>query len=67
MSPQTQRLVQTEFRRQQLMLDKEALQMIVELVEQRENRLESVYAIIDKLDTGAGLQITDTSERSVRA
>ena len=49
------------------MLDKEALQMIVELVEQRENSLESVYAIIDKLDTGAGLQITDTSERSVRA
>ena len=67
MSSQTRRLVQTEFRRQQLMLDKEALQMIVELVEQRENSLELVYAIIDKLDTGAGLQITDTSERSVRA
>ena len=35
------------------MLDKQALQMIVDLVEQRENSLESIYTIIDKLDTGA--------------
>lgn len=35
------------------MLDKEALQMVVDLVEQRENCLESIYTIIDKLDTGA--------------
>lgn len=54
MSSLTRQLVQTEFRRQQLMLDKQALQLIVDLVEQRENALESIYAIIDKLDTGAG-------------
>ena len=45
-------VVQAEFRRQQLMLDKEALQMIVDLVAQQEDSLEAVYAIIDKLDTG---------------
>ena len=37
------------------MLDKEALQMIVDLVAQQEDSLEAVYAIIDKLDTGLNL------------
>lgn len=55
MSSQARQLVQTEFRRQQLTLDKHALQLIVDLVDQRESGLETVYAIIDKLDTGVGL------------
>lgn len=55
MSSQARQLVQTEFRRQQLTLDKHALQLIVDLIDQRESGLETIYAIIDKLDTGVGL------------
>lgn len=36
------------------MLDKEALSMLVDYVEQAANGLDAVYAIIDKLETGAG-------------
>lgn len=52
-SQQLRQVVQAEFRRQQLMLDKEALALIVDYVAQASNGLESVYTLIDKLDTGA--------------
>ena len=52
-SQQLGRVVQAEFRRQQLTLDKEALAVIVDYVAQAGTGVESVYALIDKLDTGA--------------
>ena len=54
MSPQQVRQrIQSEFRRQQLMLDKEALALLVEYVELATNGLEAVYTVIEKLETGA--------------
>ena len=44
--------IQLEFRRQQLMLDKEALALLVEYVEQGATGLDAVYSIIEKLEAG---------------
>lgn len=52
-SQQLRQIVQSEFRRQQLMLDKEALTLVVDYVAQAADGLQPVYALIDKLDTGA--------------
>lgn len=52
-SQQLRQIVQSEFRRQQLMLDKEALTLVVDYVAQAADGLQPIYALIDKLDTGA--------------
>ena len=53
MTPQQMRQrIQLEFRRQQLMLDKEALALLVEHVEQAATGLNAVYSIIEKLEAG---------------
>jgi hypothetical protein len=49
---QLRQVVQAEFRRQQLTLDKEALALIVDYVAQNSSGLEPIYTLIDKLDTG---------------
>ena len=51
-SQQMRQRIQLEFRRQQLMLDKEALALLVEYVEQAATGLEAVYSIIEKLEAG---------------
>ncbi len=49
---QLRQVVQAEFRRQQLTLDKEALALVVDYVAQNSSGLEPIYTLIDKLDTG---------------
>ena len=49
---QLRQVIQAEFRRQQLMLDKEALALLVDYVAGAANGLELVHALIDKLDAG---------------
>lgn len=49
---QIRQRIQSEFRRQQLMLDKEALALLAEYVEQAPTGLEAVYTVIDKLEAG---------------
>ena len=49
---QLRQVVQAEFRRQQLTLDKEALALVVDYVAQNSSGLEPIYNLIDKLDTG---------------
>lgn len=49
---QVRQRIQSEFRRQQLLLDKEALALLVEYVEQATDGLEAVYTVIEKLETG---------------
>lgn len=44
--------IQSEFRKQQLMLDKEALALLVDYVEQAATGLDAVYTIIEKLEAG---------------
>ncbi|KAL3133858.1 hypothetical protein ABBQ32_008325 [Trebouxia sp. C0010 RCD-2024] len=44
--------IQSEFRRQQLMLDKEALALLVEYVEHAPTGIDAVYTVIDKLEAG---------------
>lgn len=44
--------IQSEFRKQQLMLDKEALALLVDYVEQAATGLGAVYTIIEKLEAG---------------
>ena len=51
-SLQMRQRIQLEFRRQQLMLDKEALALLVEYVEQAATGLEAVYSIVEKLEAG---------------
>ena len=50
---QLKQAIQTEFRRQQLVLDKEALTLVIDYVTQAAQGLEPLYALIDRLDTGA--------------
>ena len=49
---QMRQRIQLEFRRQQLMLDKEALALLVDYVEQAATGLDAVYSIIEKLEAG---------------
>lgn len=49
---QLRQVIQAEFRRQQLMLDKEALALLVDYVAEAANGLELVHTLIDKLDAG---------------
>ena len=49
---QLKQAIQTEFRRQQLMLDKEALALVIDYVTQAASELDALYTLIDRLDTG---------------
>lgn len=51
-SLQMRQRIQLEFRRQQLVLDKEALALLVEHVEQAATGLDAVYSIVEKLEAG---------------
>ena len=51
-SQQLRQAVQAEFRRQHLILDKEALALVVDHVLQAGDGLAPVYTLIDRLDTG---------------
>lgn len=51
-SQQMRQRIQSEFRRQQLMLDKEALARLVEYVEQAATGLDAIYTVIEKLEAG---------------
>lgn len=45
--------IQSEFRRQQLMLDKEALALLVDHVEHAPTGIDAVYTVIEKLEAGS--------------
>ncbi|KAL0045501.1 hypothetical protein WJX82_008463 [Trebouxia sp. C0006] len=55
---QLRQVVQAEFRRQQLTLDKEALALVVDYVAQSSSGLEPIYSLIDKIDTDNQSRIT---------
>lgn len=57
-SQQLRQAVQAEFRRQQLILDKEALALVVDHVSQAGDGLAPVYTLIDRLDTDNHSRIT---------
>ena len=54
-SLQMRQRIRSEFRKQQLMLDKEALALLVDYVEQAATGLDAVYTIIEKLEAGTKL------------